>query len=63
MSLLPLGNITDLNNDDIVNFQDFACIAYVYKEEKLLMSEDLSRDNTVSSTDILIFVDNWLWEQ
>jgi hypothetical protein len=63
MSPLPLGNIADLNNDDIVNFQDFACIAGAHQTEGVLLSEDLNRDNKINGIDLSIFINNWLWEQ
>ena len=63
MSPLPVGNIADLNNDDIVNFQDFACIAGALQTEGVLLSEDLNRDNKINGIDLSIFINNWLWEQ
>ncbi|MHC4397233.1 MAG: hypothetical protein ACYS1A_16470 [Planctomycetota bacterium] len=61
MSALAVGDIADLNNDDIVNLQDFACIAGAYQAEGFLLSEDLNRDNQVNGIDLSIFVGNWLW--
>jgi hypothetical protein len=63
MSALPVGNIADLNNDDAVNFHDFACIAGAHQTEGILLSEDLNRDNKINGIDLSIFINNWIWEQ
>ena len=63
MSSLTVGNIADLNNDDIANLRDFAWLADSWQAEKALLPEDLNRDKQVNSKDLSIFTDNWLWEQ
>lgn len=58
-----IGNIADLNGDDIVNFQDFTCLANSWQVEEALLAEDLNRDNHVNGTDLFMFIYNWLWEE
>ena len=63
MSLSNIGNMADLNNDDTVNFGDFAHFADSWQIEKVLLSRDLNRDNHVDIVDVIILCDNWLWER
>jgi len=63
MSKSDLGNVADLDNNDIVDFEDFACLADVWQIEKVLLPEDLDRNGCVNNADLQIFVDEWLWQQ
>ncbi|MHC4460887.1 MAG: dockerin type I domain-containing protein [Planctomycetota bacterium] len=63
MSLSNIGNIADLNNDDTVNFGDFAHFADGWQIEEVLLSGDLNHDNHVDIVDVMIVCDNWLWER
>jgi len=63
MSHKGIGNIADLNNDDRVNFQDFARYTNSWQVEEFLLDEDLNRDGYVNGVDLQEFVYNWLWEQ
>jgi len=63
MSVLTVGNRADLNNDDIVDLRDFACLAACWQTQEVLLREDLNRDGYVGIFDLKDFVDNWLWEQ
>lgn len=63
MSALEVGDIADLNNDDIVDFRDFAYVAGSYQTKGILLYEDLNRDNKVNGIDLYIFVSNWLLEE
>jgi hypothetical protein len=63
MSLSTLGNIADLNGDDVVNFRDYAWFAELWEVTGMLLAEDLDRNGAVNSIDAGVFVDNWLWEQ
>jgi len=63
MSLSNIGNIADLNNDDTVNFGDFAHFADSWQIEEVPAAEDLNRDNHVDIVDVMILCDNWLWER
>jgi hypothetical protein len=63
MSPESIGNIADLNNDDVVNLQDFAHLANSWQVVKVLLVEDLNRDGHVDGVDLKEFVYNWLWEE
>jgi len=73
MSLLTVGNISDLNNDDIVDFLDFADFAAGWQAHlppftALMLGppplrEDLDRNKIVDCNDLGIFSENWLWEK
>jgi hypothetical protein len=63
MSLSTVGNIGDLNNDDIVDFLDFANFAAVWETHQPLLREDLDRNKIVDCNDLGIFSENWLWEE
>ena len=61
MSPSPAGNIADLNNNDEVNLNDFACFGVKWQREEILLSEDLDRDGFVGIDDLALFAYNWLW--
>jgi hypothetical protein len=61
LSLSDIGNIADLNSDDIVDFLDFADFNNNWQSTKVLLPEDLDRNGTVGFSDFAIFADNWLW--
>jgi len=73
MSLLTVGNIGDLNNDDTVDFLDFANFAASWETHLPLFTvlalgppplrEDLDRNKIVDCNDLSIFVNNWLWQE
>ncbi|MHC4315708.1 MAG: right-handed parallel beta-helix repeat-containing protein [Planctomycetota bacterium] len=63
MSTLTIGNIADLNNNDIVNLQDFALFSGGLGLYQHLLYEDLDRNGFVDFIDADIFFDNWLWEE
>lgn len=60
MSLLNAGNIVDLNNDNTVDFLDFADFAANWDKHQPLLHEDLDRNKIVDVNDLFIFSDNWL---
>lgn len=63
MSSSTVGNIADLNNNDIVNLLDFALFAGRWRLEKHLLPEDLDRNGFVDFIDVAIFSDSWLYEE
>jgi len=63
MSLSTVGNIADLNNNNIVNLLDFALFAGRWRLEKHLLPEDLDRNGFVDFIDVAIFSDSWLYEE
>lgn len=63
MSLSSIGNKADLNNDDMVNFKDFADFAGNWHMLEPFLAEDLDRNGQVDMFDLGQFADSWLWEQ
>jgi hypothetical protein len=63
MSSSTVGNIADLNNNDIVNLQDFALFSGGLGLYQHLLREDLDRNGFVDFKDAALFFDSWLWEQ
>ncbi len=63
MSLSPIGNKADLNNDDAVNFRDFSYFADTWDNLDVLLRQDLDRNGWVNVIDLALFADNWLWRQ
>ena len=61
MSLSGIGNVADLDNNNIVNLMDFSKFADVWGYEQVLLPEDFDRKGMVDCNDLSIFVDNWLW--
>jgi cyclophilin family peptidyl-prolyl cis-trans isomerase len=50
----------DLNNDGIVDFEDFAIFAPSFVSESDVMSADLNGDLKIDAEDIALLVQNWL---
>ncbi|MFA5422550.1 MAG: hypothetical protein WC374_01670 [Phycisphaerae bacterium] len=61
MSPLQIGNPADFDNDDYVNFYDFAHLAGYWPTEQVLLEVDIDRDGIVDANDLALFADNWLW--
>jgi len=59
MSLSDAGNISDLNGDDSVGYEDFVLFLGRWLYEAVLLAEDLNRDGFVNFTDVAIFANNW----
>lgn len=60
-------NPSDLNRDGIVNFQDFAVLAYYWIDEycwgpKSCGGSDFDNTGTVDLIDLMTFAQNWLWQ-
>jgi len=62
-SIVGVGNIADLNNNDIVNFQDYSLFSGGLGLYQHLLREDLDRNGFVDFKDASLFFDSWLWEQ
>jgi len=63
MSSSTIGNIADLNNNDIVNFQDYSLFSGGWRLYEHLLREDLDRNGFVDFKDAALFIDSWLWEE
>ncbi|OHB61069.1 MAG: hypothetical protein A2Y12_13740 [Planctomycetes bacterium GWF2_42_9] len=63
MSDSQIGNIADLNNDDIVNYADLMLLGEVWLNAESLLKADMDRDSNVDFLDYLVFANNWLWTQ
>ncbi len=61
MSLSNVGDIADLNNDDLVDCDDMRLFTEKWLNNQVLLPEDLDRNGFVDFTDFAIFADNWLW--
>jgi hypothetical protein len=60
MSLSEVGNIADLNNDELVDHSDMKMLANKWSLEEALLPEDFDRNGIVNFADFAIFADNWL---
>jgi hypothetical protein len=63
MSLSDAGNITDLNNDDSVDYADMKLFTDEWLCQEPLLPEDLDRDGFVNFIDFVFFANEWLWEE
>jgi len=61
MSRSCVGNIADLNHDDVVDFLDYNIFSNGWPVEQVLLASDLSRNGSMGIEDMEIFCDNWLW--
>jgi predicted outer membrane repeat protein len=57
MSPSTVGNIADLNNDNLVNRQDLKMLADKWLYEQVLLAEDLDRNGMVSFVDFAILAE------
>ena len=58
-----VGNIADLNLDGKVDLLDYDRLTDWWREEEILLKEDLSRNGRVDAVDLEILCENWLWEE
>jgi hypothetical protein len=63
MSNSQLGNIADLDHNDMVSTSDLTMLAGSWLTQQLLMPQDLDRNGWVNLADLAIFSKNWLWQQ
>jgi len=60
MSLrLDLGNVADIDNDGLVDFNDMALLTEMWLSDQILLAEDLNRDRIVNLADFAILAANW----
>jgi predicted outer membrane repeat protein len=60
---LLIGNIADLNNDGMVNLEDYSYWVMHWMKEEILLAADLDRNGKVGVPDAVMFFENWLWEE
>jgi beta-lactam-binding protein with PASTA domain len=63
MSPSSVGNIADLNNDDVVGYTDLMLFTDEWPSQEILLPQDLDRNGVVNFPDFAIFANNWLWEE
>ena len=63
MSPVLIGNMADLNHDDVVDLVDWALWSDDWLLEKILMDTDFDRDNDMDIDDLTILADQWLWTE
>lgn len=63
MSLSDIGNIADLNNDDVVDLADFSIFGDEWPNTTVLLKQDLDRNGLMDVRDVSIMAFNWLWEE
>jgi len=61
------GELSDLNDDGIVNFRDYAILVYHWlddacSEPDSCEGSDIDRSGRVDFGDLAIFCENWLWQ-
>ncbi len=59
---IPEPNVPNLNNDDIVDFDDFAILAGNWWKSGLNLQGDLDDSGTVDTEDLIVFCWYWLAE-
>lgn len=63
MSSSIVGNIADLDNNDVVNLKDLALFSGGWRLYENLLREDLDRNGSVDFKDAALFFESWLWEE
>ena len=56
---LDLGNVADIDNDGLVDFNDMALLTEMWLSDQILLAEDLNRDRIVNLADFAILAANW----
>jgi parallel beta-helix repeat protein len=59
MSLSGVGNVADIDNDGLVDFNDMALLTEMWLSDQILLAEDLNRDRIVNLADFAILAANW----
>ena len=57
------GNIADLNKDGLVDLLDFSYFSDKWLSRQVLLPADLDRNGGITIDDLMIFCENWLWEE
>ena len=63
MSTSLVGNISDLDLNDVVNLLDFGIFAKHWLNNKPFSRTDFDRDMDIDILDLKILVENWLWQE
>ncbi len=63
MSPSPVGNMADLDHDDVVSILDADLFSEDWLLVEYLLDTDLNRDGRVDIADFALFADQWLWEE
>ena len=63
MSANDVGNASDINNDDFVNFVDYSKLSNEMYQPALPSAEDINRDGFVDIEDLWELCNNWLWTE
>lgn len=63
MSLSDVGNIADLNNNDLVDYTDIGIFVNKWLYQQALLAEDLDRNGVVNFIDFAKFANEWQWEE
>jgi len=59
MSLSDVGNVADLNHDDVVDYRDFVLLTDRWLVEQVLLNADLNRNGFVDFGDVAIMGQSW----
>jgi parallel beta-helix repeat protein len=59
MSSSPAGNVADVDNDGLVNFNDMVLLTEMWLSDQVLLAEDLNRDRIVNLADFAVLAGNW----
>jgi hypothetical protein len=59
MSSSDIGDIRDLNNDDLITWDDILILAGKWNCSDVPLKEDLNLDGVVDSNDLIFFEGNW----
>ncbi|MHC4740987.1 MAG: hypothetical protein ACYS8Z_03695, partial [Planctomycetota bacterium] len=62
MSDSKVGNIADLNQDNVVDLSDFRDFAEHWPVRQLLLPGDFDRDGDMDLCDFAILAENWTWQ-
>jgi hypothetical protein len=60
MSLSDVGNVADLNNDDLIDYMDLMLFTNKWLDQQVLLPEDLDRNRFVDFKDFALLAFHWL---
>jgi hypothetical protein len=59
MSLLTVGDIRDLNGDDLINWDDVLLLIDKWKSTDAPQKQDINRNGIVDANDLMFYYSNW----
>jgi hypothetical protein len=59
MSSSPAGNVADIDNDGLVDFNDMVLLTEMWLSDQVLLAEDINRDRIVNLADFAVLAGNW----